>query len=117
VTAISGNYVDFSANGSGSLIDLPNLTAVGASSFTARSGGTIEFNGSVTNLTGVSLTVDGQSSLPLDQLISLTDSNVTLEGGTYNLTDLVNINGDNLYIYDGSVLTLPSITGYTNNGE
>ena len=120
LTTLTGTVWSFEAQGVDSLISLPDMTQlnVNGANVTATGGGTIELNSSLTSLTGVDLTVDASSTLPLGQFKSLTNCQVLVEGGTYSLSNLTNINGSSLFAEDGASLTLPSVTSYvgTNYG-
>ncbi len=105
------------ATGTNSLVDLSSL----ATFFTyngilsASQGGTIEFAPGLDSIESVSITVDGTSSMPLDQFIALEFDNLTIEGGTWNLPSLAFIDNTSVYVEGGGSLTLSGVTSYTNN--
>ncbi len=107
------------ADGTGALVDLSSLTVFGVGgSFTATNGGTIELPAGLTSLNGVSLTISGPNSALLEQLKQFTNGTLTLEGGTYTLSKLTDINGSSLYVENGAHLTLPDVSTYTDyNGS
>ena len=74
----------------------------------------IEANSELTNLTKFNITVDAASTLPLSQFTSVTNCSLTVEGGSYALANLTNVNGSSLYVEDGGSLTLPDVSGYSN---
>ncbi len=114
-------YTSFSAsaNGQDSTIDLTGLTALDATntSLSILNSGAILMNATGTSLDGVSVTVDGTGNFPLDQFTSLADGSLTIEGGTYDLANLANINGSTLSVSGGGSLTLPSITTFDPQGR
>ncbi|MFI5457017.1 MAG: RHS repeat-associated core domain-containing protein, partial [Isosphaerales bacterium] len=118
--AISGYYsVNLIAIGQNSVVDLSALSSYTSTyaynnSVSATGGGTIDLNAGLTSLSGVDITVDGQSSLPLGQLTSLTDSTVNVLGGTQTFLSLIDFDGSTLNAQDGANVTLPVAT-YTNS--
>ena len=65
---------------------------------------------------GLTFTVDGTGNFapgpgdPLNQLTSLTDGGLTIDGGAYSLTPLTTITGSSLSVTSGASLVLPSVT-------
>ena len=113
ITATSGGVVDLGA--------LTSLATAGAgsadtASFTATSGGAIELSSSLTQLTVVSIKVDGNGTLPLSQFTSITNSSIEAVAGTgtgATFSQLTDISGTSLSAYNGGKLTLPSLTSLT----
>jgi hypothetical protein len=117
--------VDFSASGSGSVLNLPGLATIagstdgtGSLSFGARDGGEIDL-GALTQATGdLSFTADGSGSeLSLTNLSSIAGSDDgtwttqfnARDGGEIDLGALTQATGDLSFTADGSVLNLPSL--------
>ena len=78
ITATSGGVVDLGA--------LTSLATAGAgsadtASFTATGGGAIELPSSLTQLTVVSIKVDGNGTLPLSRFTSITNSSIEAVAG------------------------------------
>ncbi len=113
-TSQTVEYVQVDADGSGSLVNLSALTTFvgsGSSSLTVTDGGTV-LDPSLTTLS-VDVTLDGTGTIATGQWTSLTDSGLTITGGSYtfNLTD---IDGTGLHVQAGASLTLPDVVSYTN---
>ncbi|MDE2506875.1 MAG: hypothetical protein KGM43_06665, partial [Planctomycetota bacterium] len=60
-------------------------------------------------------TVDGTGTLSLNQFTSLTDGGIYIDGGTYALPNLTDVDGSNLEVYGGGSLTLSGVTSYDPN--
>ena len=77
-----------------------------ANGITETDSGTVLLNTGFSNLTslnGISFTVDATSSLPISQLTSLTDGGITVEGGSYTLSNLADVDGSNIQAKSGIV--------------
>jgi hypothetical protein len=134
----------FEAENSGSVLNISALTSVtlgtGGWSINAYSGGTVNLSGltsltssnssynmtdtggstitapNLTSLYGVSVTLDGTDTQVAQNWTSLTNANFIVEGGSYTLPNLTNINEASLYAKTGGQLSLPDLTSYTTNG-
>ncbi|MGO9922159.1 MAG: beta strand repeat-containing protein, partial [Isosphaeraceae bacterium] len=112
----TGNLADVSvdADGSGSQINLSGLTSFTGGQLEATNGATVILNASLTRLTGVTITVDANSTLPLSQWTSLIDDSLNMDGGSYVLSSLTDIDSSSLVVQYGGSLSLPGITSYSN---
>ena len=114
LTSITDAFgLSFSSDGAGSEIDLSNLTSFtggSSNSIEDTNGATVVLSSSLTSLDGVSISVDGTGTFPLDQITSLTNGRLTVEGGAYTLPILSDIDGSSLFVEDGGKLTLPAVT-------
>jgi hypothetical protein len=112
LVSVTGNPLQVQAFGMGSHIDLPALATIGASSglLSAIGGASLNLNNNLTSLNRFEITVDGQSTLPLAKFTSLTNGGITIQGGSYNLSNLTDIDGSDLNVQQGGSLTLPSVT-------
>ncbi len=127
VQTSSIDYIDVSASGTGSLVDLADLASLNSSNaygyaygnLSVTSGGTALLP-LLTALTGVNVTVDGTGNFapgatdPLNQVTSLTYGSLTVEGGSYSLTKLTDVNGSSLTAESGGTLVLPNVTTYSD---
>ncbi len=130
LTSIGGYYgVQIEAEGSGSDIDLPDLTSFsptdsGYSALSITEDGTVVLAAGLTSLNGVTVSLDGTGTLnngttssATTQFTAITDGDITVESGNYTAAfpNLANINGSSLRAYGGGSLTLPAVMTYTNN--
>ncbi|MFI5458474.1 MAG: SdrD B-like domain-containing protein [Isosphaerales bacterium] len=130
LASIGGDYgVQVEAQGSGSTIELPDLTSFsptdsGYSAMSVTDDGTVLLAAGLTSLNGVTIVLDGTgtlsngtSSSATTQFISITDGGITVAEGDYSsaFPNLADINGSSLRVYGGGSLTLPAVTTYTNN--
>ncbi len=119
LTSVAGaNFVGITANGGGSAIDLPNLTTFTDAydgSIGVTDGAILNLNSGLTDVDHISITVDSTGGVPLDQFSSLNDDTLTIEGGTYDLPNLTNIDNTSVDVEGGGSLTLPGVTGYTSD--
>ena len=118
--SISTPYgIEVSADGTGSVVDLSGIsswtTTYSGGSLAATTGGTIDLSSAITSLDQVSITVDGLSTLDLTNLQSLTDSSLTVNGGTYSLAGLSDLDGTELTVEGGATLDLQGVLSYSNN--
>ena len=117
---VDSSAISVSATGSGALIDLSAATtfSVGGGFFSglsASGGSDIELNSGLTSLNQVEVYVDAASTLPLDQFTSVTNGEITVEGGNYIPSNLNDINGSALSVEAGGSLSLPGVKTYTDN--
>ncbi len=114
LTSISGaDNLQFGATGTKSEIALPNLTSFSGGyddGISETSGAAVVLSTALTSLDGVTVTVDGTGTLPLDQFTSLTDGGLTVEGGSYPLTNLTKIANSTFQVEGGGSLDLPAVT-------
>ena len=117
----SANNLSFSAKGSGSKLDISNLSSISGTSIsiTEINGAELSMDDSAfTTLDGVSFTIDGTSDLAnllIGNLTALTDGGLTVLGGTYTFSSLADIDGTSLDVENGASLSLPGVTGETNS--
>lgn len=130
----NGNTLE--ATGAGSSLDLPALTTithngplilnafsggkVGLSSLASLDGGNAAglaindtgggtiLDGNLTNLNFVNVTLDGTDTQVAAPWTAVTNSQLTISGGTYNLPLLTSLGGTNLSLSGGAALTLPA---------
>ncbi len=133
----------FSANGTGSTLDLSALTTLSCQgaplSISAQQGGSIDLAALTvdTSTPGVSLDSEGTGSqvtlanlnaldqgsitvadggaLPLGQLVSLTNSSLLDSGETFDLTALTNVDGSSVTAENGAVVSIPNVTSYVDS--
>ncbi len=130
------------ASGAGSVLSLPELTAMSvtgsfdaSATLEADGGGDIEapavtqLSGPVevksenassrinlsglTDINGGSITVTTGGMVLYGSLASLTSGSLTIESGSYSLPALTDIDSSNLDVQGAASLTLPSVTTYT----
>ena len=94
LTSVTSNYVDFTADGSGSTLNISALTSLTGSqdSLTQSDSGTLE-DANVT---------------------SLTTGYLSLSSGTVTLSKLTDIDATSVTVSGGASLSLPKVTGYNN---
>ena len=140
----STGQLTLQAYGSGSMLNLPNLTSISvtgsgnSTAFNAESGGEIGL-GALTSTSGdLDFTATGTSSeIDLSKVTSLTgagdqlnwansgtiltpllttfdNGSISVDDATPSLPDLTNIDGSSVTVSGGSSLTLAGITSYTN---
>ena len=68
----------------------------------------------LTSLDGVFIYDDAASSISLGQFTSLTDGGLSLDGGSYDLPKLKDIDGSSLQVQGGGSLELSAVTSYTS---
>ncbi len=111
--------LQFSADGTGSSVDLSSVPAFGPATtnenslLQATTGGAILLNPSLTTLANTDITTDGASSLATGQLITIAGGTITVNSGTPNFGNLTSINGDSIYAYGGTVIAFPKVTSYS----
>ena len=71
-------------------------------------------NAGLTNVDGVSITVDGTGEIPLNQFTSLADGVVNAEGGSSTFSNLTELDGSNVEVSGGAVVTCPVLSSYSN---
>ena len=107
--------IQFTANGSGSQLNLSALTSFtgqnGYSSFVVTGSGTVQA-GNLTAFSGVAITLDGTGTIATSQWSSMTNGSLTVTGGSYSLTGLTDVNDSSLYAESGGSLTLSNLTSY-----
>ena len=79
----------------------------------ATNGGTLQ-TPQLTSLTGVAMTLNGPTAIPVTQLDTLNASSITVTGGTVVFSGLTggNANGTSFSVTAGT-LSLPGLTSYT----
>ena len=106
---------------SGGQINLSGLTSLDGTAhdmyFTDTGGSTI-VNTKLTSLMGVTVTTDGSDTQLANAWTSFTNNgNLTVTGGSYNLSGLKSVNDSTLVTQSGGVLTLPGITKYDSGNN
>ena len=123
LTSFDGTGMTFSADGSGSKLDISGITSYTGTGTTIAetNGAKLLMDTSFTTLSGVSFTIDNTSdlaSLLIDNLTSLTDGGLTVLGGSYAFPNLAAIDGSSLSVSGGGGLTLAGVQTYgLNNGS
>jgi hypothetical protein len=107
--------VSFTADGSGSQIDLSALTDGSGVALNVTNTGTI-LAGLLTNLNDMAVTVDGTGTIDTDQWTALTYSTLTVTGGSYSFPVLSNIDNSSLDVQSGGNLSLPGVTACLSGG-
>ena len=113
--------VQFTADGSGSQLNLSALTSFtgqgGYSTFEVTDSATA-LASSLTTVSGLQITLDGSGTIATSQWSSLTGgSSLTVTGGSYSLSGLIDVNGSSLYTRNGGALALPNLTTYTETSN
>jgi RHS repeat-associated protein len=132
----------FQATGVGSVLDvsaLATVTQTGEWTVRAQNGGTVNLSGlttltstkgigitdtgngaildgNLTNLAGVSVTLDGTDAAVADSWTSFTNGQLVVNTGSYSLPGLTNVNGSSLFVHTGGGLALPGLTSYVSSG-
>ena len=111
VSAVSAPFTDFSAQGG--TLDISKISSFNSylDLIAETQGGTIDLDPALTSISGVQFTVDGSGN-PLDQFTAITGGAIVVEGGTYTLTNLTNVNSSTLSAALGASLTLPAVKAY-----
>ncbi len=108
--------VQFTADGSGSQLNLSALTSftgdAANSTFAVTNSATVLASG-LTTLSGLQITLDGSGAIATSQWSSLTGGGLTITGGSYSLAGLNDVSGSSLYVQKGGTLALPNLTNYT----
>ncbi len=118
----SNAIVQVEANGSVSEVNLSALRVfsgysgnvdegAGFSELQASSGGTV-LVGQLGLVNAVGISEDGTGTLNLGALTNLTDSTLTVSGGTATLTNVADIDNTSLYVSSGAALSLPGAAGF-----
>ncbi len=106
---VQGVVVDLSA-----LVTFQDFDTSERSRLVARGGGTV-LAGSLVDVRGVELVLDGTGTLPIAQLTSLTDGAVTLSGQDYAFPGLQNAAGT-AFTISGVHADLSAVTNLTRGG-
>ncbi len=116
LTSISGQYALVLAGGTGSEIDLPALTSFSVSYYGELSvtGGATVSDGSLTTLNGVTVTIDGSSTLETSSWATFTNSRMNISGGSYTFNLLTDLDGSTINLSGGAAVTLTALTSYSN---
>ncbi len=143
LTSYTSSATIFSADGTGSVLDLSALTTLtqqGRWTIAVGDGGEIDlaamtnldgvdgiyiydvnngilFDPQLTSLNGVNVTVDGTDPDFADSWMNFTASSLSVTGGSYNLSNLTDVDGSNFYVQNGGSLQLPSLDTYSSNGS
>ena len=121
LTTDQGGATQFLAQGTGSIINLPELTSLisdqgsNQSTLQATQGGQV-VSPDVTTLGDVVLTIDGTGTQNTAQIVSLnSDATLFVSGGSPSFADLTTIDGSNVTVSGGITLTLAGLTEYTGS--
>ena len=98
--------VEFTADGSGSQLNLSALTSFTGMAAAPRSGhhSATVLASNLTAFSGVQITLDGTGTIATSQWSSLTGgSSLTVTGGSYSLAGLTDVNGSSLYAEGGAL--------------
>jgi RHS repeat-associated protein/uncharacterized repeat protein (TIGR01451 family) len=135
VRAVSGGTVDlsglttidqpnagprFEANGVNSVLNLTALTSLTGNynGFLSVTNGASLQAPLLTSFASIDVTIDGTVTVPTSQWASMTGGgSLTVQGGSYSLANLVNVDNSSLYVQGGGTLTLPSLTSYTQSSN
>ena len=102
--------VQFTADGSGSQLNLSALTSFtedgGNSTFEVTDSATAMAS-SLTTFSGLQITLDGTGMIATSQWTTLTSSSLTITGGAYTLPSLTDITLTSLQLSGGATLSLP----------
>jgi hypothetical protein len=107
--------VQIDADGGNSQLNLSSLasfTGNTSSSFQVTHSAAV-LDGNLTAFSGVQITLDGSGTIATSPWSSLTNSSLTVTGGSSTLNNLANINGSGLYVQSGGGLSLPAVTSLT----
>ncbi len=129
LAAINVNATELSigaqVQGAGSLVDLSGLTTFASYNalLSATQGGELLLNPGLTSLESTRFILDGSGggivtptdSSSLDQFTSLNYDYINIEGGTYVLPNLTDIDNAGIAVSGGGSLTLPGVTSWQNN--
>ncbi len=120
LTGISGGPILLEGDGSGSVLDIPDLSSfsgtggkANVSNLQATHGGTVD-DGSLTSLNLVNLTLDGSGTIPVGQIATDSAGTVSLSGGTATVTftGLTKADGSSFLISGGGKASLPALASY-----
>ena len=104
--------VQFTADGSGSQLNLSALTSFtedgGNSTFEVTDSATAMAS-SLTTFSGLQITLDGTGMIATSQWTTLTSSSLTITGGAYTLPSLTDITLTSLQLSGGATLSLPAL--------
>ncbi len=113
LASYTGTYLGLTAqNGNLDLSSLASISVTQSDTISVTDSGALELPTSLTSLNLAFITLDGTSTLALGQLTSLTNGSLTLEGGTYSLPGLTDLDGSNLTVENAGSLTLPKLAIY-----
>lgn len=111
------------AEGAGSVVDLSSLTSVStsldgsANRMEALDQGTILISPNFRDASGVTVSLDAQSTFALQGLTTLRNGALQVRRGTLSFPALVDIDESSLGAYNGGKLTLAGITTYLTTGN
>ena len=120
-TPPSNPLINFEADGSGSQLNISGLSDISSfgtnvAAVVDTHDATVLFNSNFTSVDGLVFTVDGTGTIPIQQFTSLTDGGITVEGGTYTLSNLINVDGSNIQAKNGGSLALLKLTSVIDGG-
>ena len=112
-TAEESNWYINAINGG--LIDLNGLTSLPATYdvFITDNGNSTILDNNLTSLSDAIVTLDGTDANVANSWTDLTNGGLTITGGSYDLTALSDIDNTSLGVGGGGSLTLPAVTAYS----
>jgi RHS repeat-associated protein len=136
------SYGTFSADGTGSVLDVSALTQVTQPNYwdiNATHGGEVKLSGltslagtqgiyitdtgsstlldpKLTSLSGVTATLDGTDTQVANAWTKFVNGSLSLTAGSYKLPGLTDVDESSLHISNGGGLTLPGLTSYASYG-
>src|SRR5262249_54530364 len=116
LTTVTDGGAKFLADGANSSLDISALSSFDGTgnSIAETNRAAVAIDNMLRTWSGVSFTVDGTSTLLIEQFKSVTDGGLTVEGGSYTLPSLSDLDSSNVRVLNGGSLVLPSLTSYTN---
>ena len=121
LATINTGPLALSSNGTSSVLNVSTLTTFSAASgswepslLQANNSGTIQ-DAALTSLAGVSLPLDGVSTVSVNQISSFTGGTLTVGGGTFTLGSLADLNDSSVTVQAGASLSLPAVTSYAHD--
>ena len=141
-TYASGAGTFFEATGAGSVLALSALTSITQTDLTslyAQNGGDLNLSGlrslstpdintvifdtgggtlqdgNLATINGYNVMLDGSDAHVADAWTSLTNVNLSVNGGSYSLGGITDVNGSDIYASNGGKLALPGLQGTVPN--
>ena len=112
LAAIPSGHVALSADGSGSIVDCPELGNVpSGSQISAANGGTVSIP-MITQLDGVTLMLTGDGALPSGQFTQFTRGEIGVTGTSAVFDALIEMNGTTLRAAGGASIALPAVQAF-----
>lgn len=123
IVQLTQGGVDFTADGTDSLVDLSALTTFSTaadatfdSMIRIKNNGEVRVNDTLTELHRVNLLI-GTGTLKTAQLTSFTSGSLTISTLGVDLSGVNNLDGISISVTNGATLSLPQITSYSNGAN